>query len=139
MLKFLELIYRAQEKGIKIRCLVVGMAASAAFIILAECDERFVVDKARLLFHYIKMTGCGVFTLDMARKMSDLQSSVDITLLRTLRVPRKAYDIESRKETLWTVKGIYGFSPHFLDGVIGTNLQTKCLGLQCLGYLDSLK
>lgn len=134
-LSFLTSMYKAQKEGIKIRCLVVGMSASAAFIILAECDERYVLPKAQLLFHYIRMSGCGTFTVDRAKEMLDIQSSVDTALLKVLRVPYKAYDIESRKETLWSVKSLYGFSPKFLHGVINKDLKILCLGVQCLEYL----
>lgn len=50
-LQLVEAIHIAQARGVKVRCAVTTLAASMAFIILGECDERHVFANSLLLFH----------------------------------------------------------------------------------------
>lgn len=49
----------ARARGSKIRCVVGALAASMAFIILSECDERYTLPNAKLLFHPVSTGGQG--------------------------------------------------------------------------------
>lgn len=49
----------AKARGVKFRCTVGTLAASMAFIILSECDERYSLPNAKLLFHPVSTGGQG--------------------------------------------------------------------------------
>lgn len=50
-LQLVEAIHIAQSRGIQVRCAVTTLAASMAFIILGECNERYAFANSLLLFH----------------------------------------------------------------------------------------
>lgn len=58
-LRLIELMTAAQARGVKFDCVVHHMAASMAFQILTQCDERLTYDGALLLWH-----GARVFIQD---------------------------------------------------------------------------
>lgn len=51
MNQFVSVMDRAKQRGVKFRCVVSVMAASAAFQILAHCNERYAFKESLLLFH----------------------------------------------------------------------------------------
>lgn len=78
---FVDGMHAAQARGTKLICVVPNLAASAAFSILATCDERVGLTNARLLFHPARIFYQGPLTsIDAAKIMTEL-APVDAALL----------------------------------------------------------
>lgn len=56
-LRMITAMHLLQAQEVSFRCVVTGMAASMAFGILAECDERYAMSTSGLLFHPIRTGG----------------------------------------------------------------------------------
>lgn len=94
-MQFVAAMRIAQERGYTIRCVVPTLAASMAFIILNECDERYVFDTSYLLWHSIRRGLRGVFTprdlMKMVRSMTRAAKDIDEKLLNELGISRKLF------------------------------------------------
>lgn len=55
--EFIDAIHVAQNRGVKVTCIVDGLAASMATIILSECDERLATVDSRIMWHSILVGG----------------------------------------------------------------------------------
>lgn len=76
---------QAQLRGVKFKCLTGVLAASMAFIVMAQCDERYAFPDAKLLFHpmSIGVDGARVQelytdlrqTIILEKRMMDMQRS----------------------------------------------------------------
>lgn len=49
--RIIELMHGEQVKGVKITCVVIGMAHSMAFIIMNHCDTRLALEGASMVAH----------------------------------------------------------------------------------------
>lgn len=56
-LQFMKAMNIAQDRGVTLRCVVPLMAASMAYSIFSECDERYAFNHSLLLFHSAKVGG----------------------------------------------------------------------------------
>lgn len=106
---FVEAMKQAKARGVEIKCVTGVLAASMAFIYLAHCDERYVLDNARLLFHPVSVGMSRarvqelVVDLDQIVKeereiMQFLQSSMDLKW--------KDFHRHYFAETFWTARGL---------------------------------
>ncbi len=81
---FLDGMHAAQARGTKLVCVVPNLAASAAFTILATCDERVSLTNAKLLFHPVRIYYNGALTSIEAAKIMKELAPTDAALLVTL-------------------------------------------------------
>lgn len=59
----LDVMEEIKAEGVVIRCYVPVLAASMAFQVLVHCNERYVLDRALLLWHPVRiMAGGGLFS-----------------------------------------------------------------------------
>lgn len=58
---FINHMDKLKAEGIKFRCFVPGFAASMAFQILLQCNERYVLDRSFLLWHRVRINFGGMF------------------------------------------------------------------------------
>lgn len=110
-LQLVEAMHIAQSRGVRVRCAVSTLAASMAFLILNECDERYALSNSLLLFHPARaMLMFAVLKADDARKMSEDLESVDALITDMLEEgmgvvtaqQKSWYQYHFTKETLWT-------------------------------------
>ncbi len=52
---FMDMMRAIQARGTHIECFVPRMAASIAYIILMNCDSRYVLNNSRLLWHHSRI------------------------------------------------------------------------------------
>lgn len=110
-LQLVEAMHIAQSRGVTIRCAVTTLAASMAFIILNECDERYALSHSLLLFHPARaMLMFAVIKADDARKMAEDLDFMDNLISDMLEdgmgivtaQQKSWYQYHFTKETLWT-------------------------------------
>jgi ATP-dependent protease ClpP protease subunit len=112
----------AQNRGVKLRCLVPNLAASAAFTILVKCDEKFALPHAKLLFHpartYTQEPITALAALDMFQQLAPIDAELlaDIATSFFGKVDEKSEKFQEMtkffvQERLW--------EPRELDTFIG--------------------
>ncbi len=119
-----------RSRGTKFRCFVPDIAASMAFQILLHCDERYVGNRALLLFHRVRvMLGEGaVLTGPDASALSKDLYAVDRMIWGDLRkhlpLTRESTQYHFDHETAWVAANLCAASPgafrcyEVLDGVV---------------------
>ncbi len=70
-LYFIEAMHALQEKNIVIRCHVENLAASMAYVIFTQCNERNALPYALLLFHPPRVQGKFLITPQFATSLSE--------------------------------------------------------------------
>jgi len=109
-LQLVEALHIAQSRGVKIRCAVTTLAASMAYILLSQCDERYALANSLLLFHPARsFIFMGAIKAEEARYMAEeleainkdmgqlLESSMGIVTAQQ----KTWFDYHTRNETLW--------------------------------------
>lgn len=74
--QFVSAMRVAQSRGVKFRCVVPMLAASMAYIIFNECDERYALDNALFLWHDVAVQLFGVFT---SKELQRIALDLEIT------------------------------------------------------------
>lgn len=83
--KIIQATSIAKARGHKVRCAVVGMAASMAFSVLGHCSERFALDRAQLLYHPPRVFLMGeAITSDIAASMAHYLKKEDEKVIEDL-------------------------------------------------------
>ena len=107
-----------RHRGVTIKCVVPMMAASMAFQIFAECDERYAFDNSLLLWHPIRVFMQGPLTpkeaKDIARMMELYEKHMVDVLLDRLDISREVFDYHYYSETLHLGIGLKEIAPGFL-------------------------
>lgn len=110
-LQVVEAIHIAQERGVVVRCAVTNLAASMAFLILAECDERYALANSLLLFHPARaMIMFAALKAEDARYMAEELESINADACERLEssmgvataAQKKWFDYHFKNETMWT-------------------------------------
>ena len=108
----------AQSRGVTIKCIVPMMAASMAFQIFAECDERYAFDNSLLLWHPIRVTVNGVLTpkraTELAKMMALYEKHMVDVLLAKLEIDPEVFYYHYYSETLHLGVGLKEIAPDFL-------------------------
>jgi ATP-dependent protease ClpP protease subunit len=108
----------AKARGVKFRCVVPVMAASMGFQILANCDERYALKYAMLLWHPVKISSRDGFSAEQLLYESDRIRAIERPLMRhliaVLGITRKIFWYHYRHETLWIASEFGDLSPGFL-------------------------
>lgn len=76
----------AKAQGVELNCLVHGLAASAAFTVLADCSHRYALPKALMLFHQAKVTldGQGAAKAGQLQEVANELNALNEELLKFL-------------------------------------------------------
>lgn len=110
-LQLVEAIHIAQARGVPVHCAVTTLAASMAFIILGECNQRFVFANSLLLFHPASVgIMFGNIKAEDAEMIAENLNSVNQDMSQLMKTAMGVDDIFAelwyRKhfhaETLWT-------------------------------------
>lgn len=109
-IKFLGVMRRAQYRGIKIQCVVGHMAASMAFILLSQCDERYALRTSLLLFHppRLAIPAFGVVTIlpSRARMLADaltrIEKKINPMVRKSMGMSKAMYYKHYHRETMWS-------------------------------------
>jgi ATP-dependent protease ClpP protease subunit len=119
-LQIVEAIHIAQQRGVVVRCAVTNLAASMAFIILAECDERYALANSLLLFHPARaMIMFAALKAEDARYMAEELESINEQVCSRLEesmgvatsAQKKWFDYHFKNETLWTASRLLRHVP----------------------------
>lgn len=120
-IQLVEAIHIAQNRGVTIRCAVSTMAASMAFIILAECDERYAFSNSLLLFHPASVgIMFGVLRAEQARAIAEDLEAINDDMSDLMKAAmgvndffqEQWYRYHFNKETLWTGKRLAKEAPN---------------------------
>lgn len=110
-MQLVESLHIAQERGVKIRCAVTNLAASMAFILLAECDEKYALSNSLLLFHPARaMLMFAALRAEDARYMAEELEAINTDACERLEssmgvvtAAHKAwFNYHFEHETLWS-------------------------------------
>jgi ATP-dependent protease ClpP protease subunit len=89
-MQFVTAMRLLQRRGVLLRCVVPTAAASMAFIIFNECDERYAFQTSSLLWHGVRVSISGTFTIRdlkvMTRSMQRIAAGLDHNLLANLKI-----------------------------------------------------
>lgn len=120
-LQFVNAMKAMKARGITLRCHVVGMAASMAFIIYNECDERYALPYALLLWHPVRVGGCMTLTPQMAKEIAwdleEIERLIVPNLIKELGIDEDTFMFHHLKETMWTAVGLREIAPLYLTVV----------------------
>jgi ATP-dependent protease ClpP protease subunit len=118
--RFIAEMKAIQSKGTKIVCYVPGLAASMAFHILAQCNERIVLEESALLWHRARVfVMFGVITAPAADALAKDLQAIDDHILRAVSqslhsdLPAEAIQYHFNHETLHIGKNLCDAAPSF--------------------------
>lgn len=110
----------AKERGVRFRCFVGVLAASMAFIILTECDERYALPNAKLLFHPISLSTPGsrvqelILDLDQTKKQEE---RIMHKLRQSMGLSWRDFHRNYFAETFWSAIELAEYTDDFLTVV----------------------
>lgn len=118
-LQMIQAMNIAQERGVKIRCLVTMMAASMAFQVLAECDERYTLKYSMLLWHPARTGFRGPVKwtklLYQGKRLRTLEKILVKRLLEKMDIPYKFFKYHFYHETMWNALTLKEHTPDFFN------------------------
>ncbi len=118
-LNFVKVMRSAKAQGIKIRCMVTGMAASMAFIIFNECSERYAFRTSLLLWHPVRTQYMGILTAKYARLIAyDLEQFDKIVmpdLKKSLRLPKGVFETHADNDLFMPAELLNGYNTKYLN------------------------
>lgn len=120
---FINQMEAIKANGVTIRCFVPTMAASMAFQILVHCDERYVLDKAFLLWHRVRVSlggglGGGVTVtakaaLDLYRDLNSADTLIFGEIVKALNISKAVAAFHFERETLHVGSQLGELAPDF--------------------------
>lgn len=117
-LQLVEAMRIAQARGVTIKCVTTLMAASMAFTVFANCNERYAFTYSMLLFHPMRSYSRGGLTSDdmiyEGRNLRKLEQPQIAWLQQVLQLPAKEFFLHYNREKMWTGEGLKEASPKFL-------------------------
>lgn len=96
---------QAKKRGVQFKCISTVLSASMAYIILAECNERYAMNNSLLLWHEISLSVEGAKVRELAVILAPiiaLQQRVDKDLESFMSLSASEYQKHSMAETMWT-------------------------------------
>jgi len=123
-------IRQAQAKGVKFRCLVPVLAASMAYIIFNECNERYTFNSSLLLWHEmsVSLRGAKIRNLYVTLwPLIQLQQRVELTLRKGMKVSKSFYQKHSDAETMWTGHELHNELNGYVTLVKNVDVKTENL------------
>lgn len=103
--QFVAVLKAAKDKGMHVTCIVPGIAASMAFQILLQCDERHVLREAFLLWHRARVMGIdqpmtGPMLTHLGWELESTDATILADLLATLGMRKGEVLFHFEHETL---------------------------------------
>lgn len=96
----------AKQRGVEFICYVPQMAASMAFQIFANCDERYTLPGTYLLWHCVRIqaeiTLTPSLTKQLYHELVQIEKRMTAELLSVMKVSNKFFYYHYNAETLWT-------------------------------------
>jgi ATP-dependent protease ClpP protease subunit len=121
-LRFINLMVAAQKKGVRFDCVVHHLAASMAFQILTQCDNRLTHDSSMLLWHSVRMIARNVVITSsmaehLAMELKELDALLERPLIEALSrdMSRSKIRYHNDRETRHTGLGLATKAPHFIS------------------------
>jgi ATP-dependent protease ClpP protease subunit len=118
-------LYNAiHSAGVPTRCLVVGVAASAAAVALMGCQARMAKKEAVVLFHnpIVSVNHPGVMTLEMAHDMSTklgtLADAYASIVACRLGLTAQEYRRKIANGALWQMTATEALAAHAVDLIV---------------------
>lgn len=103
-IRVMQTMRLVQARGVKIRCIVTGAAMSMADYILTECDTRYALPTAQILWHPIRIFAMGVLTGQDAVKLANALNRYEAPLVARAQQRRpmdpKAYRRHWKNESI---------------------------------------
>lgn len=134
-MQFVGAMRLAQERGITIRCLVPMAAASMAFIIFNECDERYSLQQALFLWHGVRVGLMGTYTVQdmhvILRSLVRFTQDFDEVLMRELKLDKKEFYYHYHNNSWIPARKLRNLSPDYMtivDDVKGVNVKLFSMG-----------
>lgn len=116
--QFVNAMRTVQARGYKLRCTVTTMAASMAYQILAECDERYAFRYSTLLWHPVRLSGNLTLTpkeaLGITRQLSRIERLLVSDLRSKFEIEDKEFWLHYHAETLHVATQVADMSPDFV-------------------------
>ena len=114
---FVDAMKAAQSKGIKFVCTSTVLSASMAFIIYAQCDERYALPNTRLLFHPMSISVNGARVKDLYVDLKHTvkeEEAIKITLQGQLGIDDETFEENYLAETFWQAALLAKAAPGFV-------------------------
>lgn len=122
--QFIARMHAAQAKGLNIRCFVYGQASSMAFWILTQCDARYALPGATVLFHKARVGNAGMLTAEgaalMSKELAFLDEAQWTALSEALSMSDKDIAWNWEAETDWTAPALEAASSGFFTSIDAT-------------------
>ena len=104
-LAFLEVMQATKARGVPVTCIVKGMAASMAAVILEGCSLRLMTKQSSILFHTVSISGgSGGNAWELARlvqAMQELNKRLAIFVSGALKISLKCYEAHVADKDWW--------------------------------------
>ena len=109
----ISVLKAAKEKGMHLTCIVPSLAASMAFQILLQCDERHVLNESLLLWHRARVMGInkpmtGPELAHLGQELEETDNSIMDDLLATIDMSKEDIAYHFNHETLHLGKALCG-------------------------------
>lgn len=131
---FINSMRVAKARGVRLICFVPNVAKSMAMYMFGECNKRYALPYAVLMWHPIKWHISSV-SKDQAvywsKRLHSAQELFDKRLIEQLNVDPGTYWYNHKFETDWFAEEISRLSPDFL--VVIENYE----GIEQLNYIDN--
>jgi len=119
-IRFVQAMDRAKARGVDIRCIVKGMAASMAMHIFGNCSTRYAFETSLLLWHpaYVFVRGAPITTKEAERLKTQLILLTELLEKRlrdALALPREVYDEYYYNEYFVAGDRLARMSPSFMQ------------------------
>lgn len=120
---FINKLKALQARGVVVRCYVAEYAASMAYQIFLQCDERYALNTSFLLWHRARVSLGGMFgqamtgpmLFDIGEQLLDLDSHIFNDISNLMAVSEKYLNKHFERETLHTGYNLNKACPDFLD------------------------
>jgi ATP-dependent Clp protease protease subunit len=110
---FVDAMKAAQARGVRFICLSNVMAASMAFIIYSECDERYARKNTRLLFHPMSMSTSGSRLQELATDLTQAvqeERRVEDRLRKIMKLKWRQFHPHYFAETFWQAEQLLKYT-----------------------------
>lgn len=108
----------AKVRGVEFICYVPQLSASMSFQVFANCDKRYALPGAYLLYHPVRISAAltltPAFTRQLYIELRQIEKRMTAELLLALNVDKRSFDYNYLVETLWTAGQFMDHSPKFL-------------------------
>jgi ATP-dependent protease ClpP protease subunit len=122
--KIITLLENEQRKGIKLHCVVLRAAHSAAFNILSHCDARYATSGSQMLVHRIAIAGADErLTSVNLRKIADEIDAINLAIdqfnAKKMGLSLAEYVKKADAETIWPALDLVKLG--YLRGIVNVD------------------